>query len=223
MRNIDRHDIGDLGREREPGRVDVGDDDVARAHVPRHGGRHDADRPGAGDQHVFADEVEREGRMHGIAERIQDGAELVVDVVGQRHDVEARHLDVFGEGARNIDPDAAGLGIEMEAAATRGAALHADDVALARHALPDLETTHGGADLDDLARIFVPHHHGHRDGAAGPLVPAVDMDVGAADPGLVDPDQHVVGADHREGFVAEPQSGFGFRLDQGFHRGTSFG
>ena len=81
--HIDRHHVGDLGRERQPGRVDVGDDDVPRPDVPRHGGRHDADRPGAGDQHVLADEIERQGRMHRIAERIQDGAELVVDVIGQ--------------------------------------------------------------------------------------------------------------------------------------------
>ena len=54
--------------------------------------RHDADRPGAGDQHVLADEIEGERGMDGVAERIEDRAELVIDVVGQRHDVERRDL-----------------------------------------------------------------------------------------------------------------------------------
>ena len=49
---------------------------------------HDADRPRAGDQHVLADEVERERGVNRIAQRIADRAELVVDLLGQRHDVE---------------------------------------------------------------------------------------------------------------------------------------
>ena len=101
--------------------------------------RHDADRPGAGDQHVLADEIEGERGMHGVAERIEDGAELVVDVVGQRHDVEGGHAHIFGEGAGDVDADAAGLRVEVEAPAARGAAVHADDVALAGDALADLQ------------------------------------------------------------------------------------
>ena len=65
-------------------------DDMARADVARDRRRHDADRPGAGDQHVLADEIERQRGVDGVAERIEDRAELVVDVVGQRHDVERR-------------------------------------------------------------------------------------------------------------------------------------
>ncbi len=64
---------------------------MARPDVARDRARHDADRPGAGDQHVLADEIESERGVDGVAERIEDRAELVVDVVGQRHDVERRH------------------------------------------------------------------------------------------------------------------------------------
>ena len=60
--------------------------------------------------------------MHGVAERIENGADLVVDVVGQRDRVEGRDLHVFGEGAGDVDADAAGLRIEMEVPAARGAA-----------------------------------------------------------------------------------------------------
>jgi hypothetical protein len=34
---------------------------------------------GAGDQHVLAQQVEAERRVHGIAQRIEDRADLVVD------------------------------------------------------------------------------------------------------------------------------------------------
>ena len=116
---------------------------------------HDADRPGPGDQHVLADEIEGERGMDRVAERIEDRAELVVDVVGQRHDVERRHPHVFGEGAGDVDADAARLGIEMIAPAARGAAPHPDHMALARHPLADLEAPDVGAERGDLARIFM--------------------------------------------------------------------
>ena len=82
---------------------------MVRADVARDRPGHDADRPGAGDQHVLSHQVESERGMDRIAERIEDRAELVVDVVGQRHDVERRHPHIFGEGAGDVDADAARL------------------------------------------------------------------------------------------------------------------
>src|SRR5207237_9955406 len=52
-------------------RIDVGDDDVTRAGVFADRNRHAADRAGTGDEHVFADEIEREGGVNGVAERIE--------------------------------------------------------------------------------------------------------------------------------------------------------
>ena len=60
-------------------RVHVGDDDVAGAGVPDHRRGHDADRPGAGDQHVLAQHVERQGGVHGVAERIEDRLHVAVN------------------------------------------------------------------------------------------------------------------------------------------------
>ena len=157
LRDVDRDHVGDLLGELEAARVDVGDDDVARPDMARDRPGHDADRPGPGDQHILADEIEGERGMDRIAERIEDRAELVVDVVGQRHDVERRHPHIFGEGAGDVDADAARLGIEMIAPAARRPALHPDHMALARHPLADLEAPDVGADRGDLARIFMAH------------------------------------------------------------------
>ena len=156
--------------------------------------------------------------MDGIAERVEDGADLVVDLVGQRHDVEGRDAHILGEGAGDVDADAAGLRVEVEVAGAGGAAPHADDVALARDPLPDLEVADVGADGGDLAGIFVADDHRHRHGAARPLVPVIDVEVGAADAGAADLDQHVVLADLGHRLVAEPQPRLGLELDQGFHR-----
>ena len=190
---------------------------MPRADMARDRARHDADRPGPGDQHVLADEIEGERGMDRVAERIEDRAELVVDVVGQRHDVERRHAHIIGEGAGDVDADAARLGIEMIAPAARGPAPHADHMAFARHALADLEAPHVGAERGDLTRIFVADGHRRRDRLLRPLVPVEDMDVGAADAGLVHFDQHVVGADLGDRLLFEPEAGLRLFLDEGAH------
>src|SRR5690606_12690024 len=138
-----------------------------------------------------------ECRMHRVAEWIEDGAELVVYRVGQRHDIEGRYAHIIGERAGQVDADAARFGIEAVAAGPAGAAAHADGAALAGHPLADPEVADVGADLADLAGIFMAGHHGHGHGSGSPFVPVVDVDVGAADAGFLHLDENVVGADFR--------------------------
>ena len=70
-----------LARQVETVVVDVRDDDVACADEARDGGRHDPDRPGAGDEHVLAHQVEGERGVRGIAEGIEDRGDLVADAI----------------------------------------------------------------------------------------------------------------------------------------------
>jgi hypothetical protein len=70
-----------LHRQAEPVVVDVGDHHVTRADMAADGGGHDADGAGAGDEHVFAHQVEGERGVHGVAERVENGGQLVGDVV----------------------------------------------------------------------------------------------------------------------------------------------
>ena len=51
-----------------------------------------ADRSGAGDQHVLADDVEPQRGVRGVAERIEHGGDVVVDV--RRHDEHVLGRDV---------------------------------------------------------------------------------------------------------------------------------
>src|SRR4051794_38968498 len=54
----------ELAGEVEPGRIDVGDHDLARADALGDQRAHDADRSGTGDEHILADQVEGQRRMH---------------------------------------------------------------------------------------------------------------------------------------------------------------
>ena len=132
-------DIGDLLGELQALRVDVGDDDMARADMARDRGGHDADRPGAGDQHVLADKIEGERGVDGVAERIEDRADLVVDASGSGTMLKAGMFTYSAKAPGRLTPMPWVSGSRWIAPAARGAALHADDVALARDALADLE------------------------------------------------------------------------------------
>ena len=89
--------------------IDVGDDDVARAGVPDDGRGHDADRPGAGDQHVFAQHGERERRVDGVAERVEDRLHVAGDARVVVPDVGHRQRQVLGERPGAVDADALGV------------------------------------------------------------------------------------------------------------------
>ena len=81
-------------------------------------------------------------------------------------------------------------------------ALTGDDIA-------HFQTGDVGTDLDDLAGEFMPTDHGHRNGFLGPGIPVVNMDVGAADGGFMDFDEHVIAADDGHRYIIQPQSLFG--------------
>ena len=123
----------------EPVVVDVGDDDVARADVAGDRRRHDADRAGAGDQHVLADQVERQRGVRRVAEGIEDRRELVGDVVRDLEGVERGDDADTRRSARAVDADADGVAAEVAPAGAAVAAVAAGDVALAGDAVADLE------------------------------------------------------------------------------------
>jgi hypothetical protein len=69
------------------------------------------------------------------------------------------------------------------------AAVAADDVAFGADPLAEFVAGDAGADLHDAADEFVPDHEARLDRALTPLVPLVDVQVGAADGGLFQLDQ----------------------------------
>src|SRR5260370_41936430 len=90
----------------------------------------------------------------------------------------------------------------MAPAGTAVAAMAAGDVAFGRYPVAQLIIVDARSHLDDAAHELMADDQPGGDRALGPLVPIVDMQIGAADRRLLDLDQHLVGADfgHRHLF-----------------------
>ncbi|MNV67909.1 hypothetical protein D3C71_1607270 [compost metagenome] len=94
----------------------------------------------------------------------------------------------------------------------------ADDVAFGRYALADFIAGHARADLGDAADELVADGQARLDGALAPLVPQVDVQVGAADGGLLELDEHFVGTGRRYRHLFHPDALGRFALHQRLHR-----
>src|SRR3546814_11424120 len=90
-------------------------------------------------------------------------------------------------------------------------------MALGRDALADRVAVHAGADFDDAADEFMADHQPGLDRSLAPLVPQVDVQVGAADGGLLELDQDLVRARLRDRDLFHPDALGRFALDQRFH------
>src|SRR6478672_4486012 len=212
------HARRDLLGQLEAEVVDVGQDDRAGAGVAGDGCGHHADGTRAGDQHVLPQQIELLRRVNGVAERIEDRADLVGHVVGQLDHVEGGSHDVFCEGALPVHADAAGVRVEVEVTGAGRFRVQIDDVALGGNALADLQAAVDVlADGDDLAGQLVARDHGNGNVLLGPLVPVPDVDVGAADGGALDPDQHVLVACDGDGRVDQLQADARLHLGQCLH------
>src|SRR3546814_19789966 len=93
----------------------------------------------------------------------------------------------------------------------------ADDMALGRNPLADRVAAHAGSDLDDAADEFMAEHQPGLDRALAPLVPQVDVQVGAADGGFLELDQDLVRARLRDRDLLHPDALGRFALDQRLH------
>src|SRR5690606_8395876 len=216
--DVDHAGRAHVGGELEPVVVDVGHHHVARADVLADARGHHPDRAGAGDQHVLANHVEFQRAVRGVAVGVEEGREFGRDLVGNRPQVGGRHDDVFGERAVAVDADADGVGAQVLLAGAAVAAVAADDVALGRHPLADGVTGDARPESGHAAHELVADDQALADGPLGPFVPEVDVQVGAADGGLLDPDQDLVRPWLRHRHLLHPDAPGGFALDQRLHR-----
>jgi len=97
------------------------------------------------------------------------------------------------------------------------AAASADYVSFAADDLADFDVADVVADFFDGSDEFVARDKRGFDCFLRPAVPVVDVDVGAADSGLLDFDEDVVAADRRNGHFFGPDSGFGSCFHKRFH------
>ena len=199
---------------------DIGDGDALGAGLLADGGGHGADEARAGDEHVLTHQIPGEGGVGGVAQRVQDGGDLHGHIRVDGHHVALRDGEVLGEASGAVHAHALGVRAEVELAAAAIAAMAADDVALAGDDLSGLVGGHGRAHFLNDAAVLVAHVHADGDGLLGPRVPVPDVHVGAADGGLVNLDENIVGSDFGHGYVQQLEPLVSLCFDESLHMGV---
>jgi hypothetical protein len=90
-------------------------------------------------------------------------------------------------------------------------------VSLPGDQIADFEVVNVVPNLNDRADKLVPHRHRDRNGLLSPLIPVVNVNVRSTDSRLLDLDKHIIDPDLRDRNLFQPETGFRFFLDQGFH------
>src|SRR5207244_2821182 len=127
----------------------------------------------------------------------------------------------FGEGSCPVDSEPDRVRAEMAPAGHAVAAAAADDVSFAGDDVARSEVADVASDGGDLADELVANDHRDGDRGLRPRIPVIDVEVGAADPGLRDPDEHIVDADLRDWHFLEAYPWPRCRLNEGLHRHTA--
>ena len=199
--------------------VDVGDGDMTCPDKTTYRCGHDADRARAGDQDVFANDIEGQRTVHGVAERVEDSRDVRGNLVGHGPEIGRGNGDIFGECAVPAAADADGLVTEMAFPGAAVPAQTASDMSFGRDAVPGLIAIDLIADGDDLTNEFMTDDTGGDNITLCPGIPVENVQIGAADAGGFDFNQNFIGVAGRDGGFFEPDSRLGFCFDQGFHGG----
>ncbi len=93
----------------------------------------------------------------------------------------------------------------------------AHDMPLTADNLPHVEIAHSGAHLCNLAHILMANHTRHRHMLLAPQIPVVNVQVGTADGGFENLDQHLIIFGHRDAHLAQFYALFRGHLDQCIH------
>ncbi len=197
--------------------IDIGHHDIARTGVTGNGGRHAANGAGAGDQHIFSQHVEGQRRMGGVAQGVEAGENIPWDGGIAVPDVGHRDAQILGKSSRPVNPHTAGIHAQVAAAGQAVAAAAADQVPFAGDNVTGLKIMHVVADIRDRTDKFVPDVHGNRNRFLGPGIPVIYMNVGAANGSFVDFNQDIIDTDLRHINIFQPNAGFRFGFDEGFH------
>ncbi len=190
---------------------------MTRPRVPNHRNRHQADRPRAGDEYIFAQHRERKRRVHSVAEGIEDGRHLAVDAMVVPPDIGHGQRDQFGKGPCAVHPHTLRRSAEMPPSGQAVAAAPADHMPLATDDIAGEKVVDIRPDCDDLAHKLMPHRHGHWNRLLRPLIPLVDVNIGAADPRFLHAHQYIVDAHLRLWNLFQPQAPLRLALDQRLH------
>jgi len=125
--------------------------------------------------------------------------------------------DVLGERPVAVYPEALGADAQMASPGPAITAGTADDVTLTGHLIADPDIAHAGTYGDHLAAELMADYERCIDGAGGPVVPRLDVQVSAADAGAQHADLHFAGTRVRLGPLDQLEPRLRGRLVQRLH------
>ena len=187
----------------------IGNHHIAGAGMLGNGGCHAADGAGTGNEHIFAKYVKRERCVGGVAQRIKTGEDIGWNCRVAVPEIGDRDAQILGICAGAVDTDTAGAHAQVTPARQAVAAPAANQMTLTGNQVTGFKIMHIGADLGHPADKFVSHHHWHRNGLLGPVVPVINVHIRSADGGFVDLYEHIVDADFRNGHLFQPEPRLG--------------
>ena len=168
LARVDRDRRAHPHRQLAADRVGLRDHDIPGARVADDGRRHEPDRAGAGDQHVLAEDRERERGVDRVPERVEDRRDLLVDPRPSGARCWSSGSTTYSAKAPSRStPRPNRVGAQVAPARQAVAAQPAGDVALAADDVAGLDVVDVGADLDDLADELVADDE-RRHGSSSP-------------------------------------------------------
>ena len=171
---------------------------MAGAGVAGDGGGHDADGAGAGDEDVFAEDGEGERGVDCIAEGIEDGGDRRASMPGACCQMLVMGRTMYSAKAPlRLTPTPLVWAQRWRRPARQLRQRPQTTWPSPRDDVAESEVVDVGAEVDDLADELVADGEAGRGWCAGPGVPLVDVEVGAADAGVEDADLDVVDARFR--------------------------
>src|SRR5258707_15082735 len=98
------------------------------------------------------------------------------------------------------------MGTEMAPSGQAVPTPSAYDMTFAADDIAAIEVIDVGSDLDNLSNELMSNRHRHWNCLLCPIIPLIDVNVGAADAGVMHAHQHIVDADLALGDLFEPEA-----------------
>jgi len=142
--------------------------------------------------------------MNSVTKRIKDRGDLRIDFGIVSPDVAHWENDVFRKASWPIDPDSLCVRAQVAAASQAIPAAAASYMPFPADQLSDSIIGNVRPDRNDFANEFVPDNKRHGYRFLCPIVPLIDMEIRATDPGEKHANLHIVDAEFRFRHVIEP-------------------
>ena len=217
-------DVDDVVRAERPRELEAEGHVVGREQpsCPERAGDRDGeepDRPAPEHGDGATRELLRARGEDGVPERLLEAGDLrrklravVLPDDGRRNG------DEVGEPAVAVDAEDLRPLAHVRPAGPAVEAGSAGDVALGGHVVALRDVAHLAARRDDRPAELVPERQRRVHALGRPLVPAVDVEIRAADARRLDPDEHLVRLRCGDRDLVEDESGLGLALANGSHR-----